>query len=316
MFETLEKFIKGTIAAIAVVACTATGALADWPKDTITIVVGFRQGGGLDTQVRSLAQKIEKDLGVSVIVENRSGGGGAVAATYLKTKPSDGYTLGASAFSTFTFNTLKGKTNFTADEFRYVGTLFGLRTSLLARSENFKDWKSMVKFAKKRGYLTYASVFPFDRTIMEQIAKKEGFELDIIPTKGGSGARAALLAGDVEVALSGASGFSLIGQNGVFMIATPDRQRVPKYSYAPTLLELGYDGFAAEAAIIFAPGGVSDEIAKKINDMIRKVTMQPDFVKQVRRINAMPLHLTVGQLEKEVKQQQEGYRKLLKETGS
>ena len=91
MIMRLTKFAAVVAAALCVQGLPA--AAQDYPSRTIRIVVGFGAGGGTDLAARIMAQALQEQLGQSVVVENKPGGGGAMAADQVAKSPKDGYTL-------------------------------------------------------------------------------------------------------------------------------------------------------------------------------------------------------------------------------
>src|SRR3954452_13544850 len=81
------------LGALAALPASAAHAQSDYPNRPLRIVVGFAPGGSNDIVARLLAEKLNKSLGQPAIVENRPGGGGVVAAAFVKSQPADGYTL-------------------------------------------------------------------------------------------------------------------------------------------------------------------------------------------------------------------------------
>ena len=88
-----------TLCAAALTSALAPGSAfaQDYPARTITIVVPFSPGGATDVVARTIAEKLTQRLGKPVVVENRPGGGGAIARDYVRQRPADGYTLAAVA---------------------------------------------------------------------------------------------------------------------------------------------------------------------------------------------------------------------------
>jgi tripartite-type tricarboxylate transporter receptor subunit TctC len=85
-----------TVSALAIALCVAqsgTARAADYPTQTIKIIVPFPPGGGVDVVARMIAPRLSESLGQSVIVENRGGAGGSLGATAVAQAPGDGYTL-------------------------------------------------------------------------------------------------------------------------------------------------------------------------------------------------------------------------------
>jgi len=298
-----RRALLGTLAA-AMTALSTSPAWADWPEKTITFVIGFREGGGVDTMMRYLGNRLEEELGVPVVMENRSGGGGTVASAYLKDQPGDGYTFAAAITSTYSFNTLADNAPFGIDDFTYIAGVNRFSEAYLSKDSNWSSFEEMVAFGKERGYLSYASLIPLDRLVMQALAKKAGFELDILPTRGGSEARAALLAGDADFTMVGASGFNMIGENDVIGLATPNPERLSTLPDLPTINELGYAGYVVNFGTVVAPAGVPDDIRDKMSATINDITTEEGFVELVQgRLGATPMQIGADALEAMVREQ-------------
>ena len=290
--------------ATAVTAIPFNLAWAAWPEKSITFVIGFREGGGTDTMMRYIGNRLEEKLGVSVIMENRSGGGGTVASTYLKDQPADGYTFAAAITSTYSFNTLADDPPYAIDDFTYIAGVNRYSEAYLSKNTNWNNFEEMVAFGKDRGYLSYASLIPLDRLVMQALAKKAGFELDILPTKGGSEARAALLAGDADFTMVGASGFNMIGENDVIGLATPNPERLSTLPDLPTINELGYAGYVVNFGTVVAPAGLPDDIRDAMSTAINEITAEEGFVELVQsRLGATPMQINSTDLEAMIREQ-------------
>lgn len=179
-----------TLALAAATMAFAAPAWADFPEKPVNLVVGFRSGGGSDTAARILATEMEATLGQKIIVENRGGAGGAVATEYVRAQDPDGYTIGFAVATTFSFTPLTGSVAYTPDDVTFIATTHGYRTVMAAPADApFDDWAGMLETAKERGWINYASIIPLDRAIMQYVGKKEDIAINIVPTRGGSGAR-------------------------------------------------------------------------------------------------------------------------------
>ncbi len=305
-----RRAIPGAVAA-AVTAIFANPALAAWPEKPTTFVVGFREGGGVDTMMRYIGNRLEEKLGVAVVMENRAGGGGTVASTYLKDQPGDGYTFAAAITSTYSFNTLAEGAPIAIDDFTYIAGVNRFSEAYLSKDTNWSSFEEMVAFGKERGYLSYASLIPLDRLVMQALAKKAGFELDILPTKGGSEARAALLAGDADFTMVGASGFNMIGENDVIGLATPNPERHSTLPDLPTINELGYAGYVVNFGTIVAPAGVPDDIRDAISAAVNEITAEDGLVELVQgRLGATPMQINATKLGAIVNEQAELFKTL------
>lgn len=300
-----RRFILGAAAAALTVLSTSP-AWAEWPEKAITFVIGFREGGGTDTMMRYIGNRLEEKLGQPVVMENRSGGGGTVASTYLKDQAADGYTFAAAITSTYSFNTLADNAPYAIDDFTYIAGVNRYSEAYLSKNTQWSSFEEMIAFAKERGYISYASLIPLDRLVMQSIAKTAGFELDILPTKGGSEARAALLAGDADFMMAGASGFNMIGSNDVIGLATPNPERLSTLPDLPTINELGYQGYVVNFGTVVAPAGLPDDIRDKMSAAINEITTEDGFVELVQnRLGATPMQISATELDAMIREQAE-----------
>ena len=130
-----RRAILGAVAA-AVTAISTSPAWAEWPEKSITFVIGFREGGGVDTMMRDIGNRLEDKLGVAIVMENRAGGGGTVASTYLKDQPGDGYTYAAAITSTYSFSTLADDAPIAIDDFTYIAGVSRFSEAYLSKNTN------------------------------------------------------------------------------------------------------------------------------------------------------------------------------------
>ncbi|WP_168798013.1 tripartite tricarboxylate transporter substrate binding protein [Pacificoceanicola onchidii] len=274
-------FMKHLIAGAAALVM-ATPAFAEFPDKSVTLVVGFRAGGGSDAAARILAAEMETQLGQKIIVENKGGGGGAVATQYIRSQPADGYTIGFAVATTFAFTPLTGRVDFTADDVDFIATTHGYRTVYAAPKEApFDDWAGMIATAKDRGWINYASIIPLDRAIMQYIGKKEDIAVNIVPTRGGAGARQAVLGGHVDLGFSGSNALPMMEDGALKVIAALNPEGIAEHAQIPTLGGLGYDVAASEAAVFFGPKGMDpaarDRLEAALAEAVKSETFR-DFV--------------------------------------
>ena len=260
----------------------AAPAYAEYPEKPLTVVVGFRAGGGSDTSARILAKELEAILGQKVIVENKPGAGGAVATEYVRRQPADGYKIGFAVATTFAFTPLTGKVKYSPDDVDFVATTHGYRTVFVSpKDAPFTDWAGLLETAKERGWLNYASIIPLDRTIIQYIGKKEGIAVNIVPTRGGAGARQAVLGGHVDLAFSGSNALPIYEEGALKIPAALNPDGIAEHASIPTLKALGYDAFLNDAAVFFGPKGMDPEARAALQSALAKAVKSPAFVEFV-----------------------------------
>ncbi|MEM9783563.1 MAG: tripartite tricarboxylate transporter substrate binding protein [Pseudomonadota bacterium] len=268
---------KTLVGAVAVTAFAAP-AWADFPEEPITLIVGFRAGGGSDTAARILAEEMEAALGQTVIVENRGGAGGAVATEYVRRQPADGYTIGFAVATTFAFTPLTGSVAYTPEDVTFIATTHGYRTVFTAPPESsFDDWAGMLDAARDRGWINYASIIPLDRAIMQYIGKQEEIPVNIVPTRGGAGARQAVLGGHVDLGFSGSNALPMMEDGAIKVVAALNPEGIEEHPGIPTLSGLGYPVAANEAAVFFGPPGMDGDAAATLEAALQEAVQSEAF---------------------------------------
>ncbi|WP_259782101.1 tripartite tricarboxylate transporter substrate binding protein [Aestuariispira ectoiniformans] len=289
----------------------ATGSFPDRP---VTIFVGFRAGGGSDAAARILAADLEKTLGQTVIVQNVPGAGGGVAAARIKSLPADGYTIGFAVATTFSFDPMLGQVSFDIDDFTQIAATHGSRSVFVSPpNAEFKDFKGMIALAKKRGWLNYASILPLDRMLMEYIGKKEGLAINIVPTKGGAGARQAVLGGYVDLAYSGSNAIPMHEEGALKVMATSFPDGIKELPEVPSLIDLGYGVYSENYSVFFGPANMDPEVRKVWTEALRKASSTPKYVDFVRNsFRGSEVFLDGDQLDAAIRKQRTDFTALKK----
>ncbi len=194
------------VSVIALAALTAGPVAAQqFPTKPINIVIGFGAGGGTDAVVRAVAEPMTKSLGQPVLVINKPGAGGGIAAMQIKGSDPDGYTIYAGGSLTFTFEPLVLQTQYKHTDFEHIGLISLFQDGLFTHpSRPYKNMKDVIAAAKaEKRSIKYASQFQLDRLIFQHVAKMEGVEIIPVPTQGGNGAVQAVLGNQVDFGFSG-----------------------------------------------------------------------------------------------------------------
>ncbi len=195
----------GGLAALLSTALAAPLAAQDFPTKPINIVIGFGAGGGTDAIVRAVAEPMTKSLGQPILVTNKPGAGGGVAAMDIKGAKPDGYTIYAGGSLTFAFEPLVLKTQYAHDDFEHISLISYFQDGLFTHpSRPYKSMRDVIDTAKaEKRSIKYASQYQLDKVIFAHVAKKEGVEIIPVPTQGGNGAVTMTLANQVDFGFSG-----------------------------------------------------------------------------------------------------------------
>ncbi|HWH41260.1 MAG TPA: tripartite tricarboxylate transporter substrate binding protein [Usitatibacter sp.] len=274
-----------SVAAAALGLALAGAALAQGftPTHAVTLTVGFAPGGGTDTMARVVAQKLSQDIGQSVVVENRAGAGGNIAAQHIATAPPDGYTIHLSSVGPLTVAPAMQK-NLSYDPKKDIAPItmgavfpnvFVIHTGVPA-----KNLAEFVALAKQKPHeLTYASsgVGGAGHLSGELFKQRAGIDMVHVPYKGGGPAMTDLLGGRVTMYPAVPStALPYVEAGKLRALAVTGLKRLPAMPDVPTVAESGYPGFEAVNWYCFvAPGKTPKEIIDFWNRAIVKALNDP-----------------------------------------
>lgn len=270
---------------LGVLVATAVGfaampAFAEYPEKPITMVVGFAAGGLSDVLARAVAEKMQQRMGQPVVVENRPGANGVIAATYVAKAAPDGYTLLPQGGSTFSETFIKDPPINMFRDFEPI-TLISIFPMALLTNEQVpvKDLKEFVAYAEKNaGKLNYGSSGANNLLAVEMFKKLAGVDLTQISYKGNADSARALLANEVQLLVD-----PILAHRGnlkagkVRALAVAAEERSPILPDVPTTVELGYPGFLANANTgLWAPKGTPKSVIDKLNKELGAILAMPD----------------------------------------
>jgi tripartite-type tricarboxylate transporter receptor subunit TctC len=286
------KSLRKVALALGLLAACLTGAAADdYPSRTITIVVPYPAGGPTDTLARILSEKMTKDLGQSVIVENVSGAGGSIGVGRVAHAPPDGYTLSIGHIQTAVFNAAIMKLNYDpVTDLAPIQLIADTPIWIVTRkSLPADDLKGLIAWLKDQdGKATLGTVGVGGPTDVAArfFAKRTGTSFQIVPYTGGAPELTDLLGGHIDFAFGqAASQLAQVqaGQLKVFAMLQPKRWwGAPD---VPTLDELGIPDIDASFWHgMWAPKGTPEAVIAKLNAAIRAALADPDVQERFKKI--------------------------------
>jgi tripartite-type tricarboxylate transporter receptor subunit TctC len=277
-------FLKAVIVGIALAVLPVTAFADSYPTKPVRLLVGWAPGGGVDVTARLIAQKLSAALGQQVVVENRSGAGGNIAADLAAKAAPDGYTIflgttGELAVNATLFKSLPYRP---IEDFSHIAMAVRVPMILaLHPSVPANDVRALVEYSKKQpNGLTYAS--PGNGSIGhltgELLKSATGANLLHIPYKGAAPATVDLLAGQVQMGFSSIPAVLPHLKSGrLKAIAVTTDKRVEAVPELPTIAESGYPGLTAFGWYAFVgPAGMPQPIVDKLNAGINQVLADPD----------------------------------------
>ena len=293
-----------------------------YPTKPITIIVAYPAGGDTDAMARLYAEKLTQRLGQPVVIDNRPGASGVIGSSMVSKAAPDGYTL-LMAPSTFSIAQLVLKTSSATGYDVLNGFTPIVQTSVqplfVASNQvsGITDVKGLVAKAKSGG-LTYAS--PGSGSPMhilgELFNKVAGVKMEHVPYKGVAPAVNDLIGGHVPTTFMTYGPLAPYVGTKVNVLAVADSKRSSLSPNVPTLAELGYKGVEVTAwQGMFAPKGLSPEIAKLLNGHMNEILKMPDVASKMHTFGALPAGGDSAQLGKLNADDYNRFGKLIKELG-
>ena len=297
--------------ALAAALWSAGVAAQGFPSRTITLVVPFAAGGPTDVVARTLGVSMTKALGQTVVIENKLGAGGTVAANYVAKAAPDGYTFFIHHNGMATATALYRKLPYNPlTDFEYIGQVADVPMTLLARKDlppdNLQDLIGFVKANKEKINLANAGLGAVSHLCGMLLQQALGVELTTVPFSGTAPALTALLGGQVDVLCDQTTQtIPHIKADKVRFYGVTTLTRIAALPDAPTLDEQGLKGF--EVVVwhgVYAPKGTPREALDKLNATLRAALRDPDVAARLAELG--------GQIVPESKQTPAGLQTWLK----
>jgi tripartite-type tricarboxylate transporter receptor subunit TctC len=284
----LKLFAAGMLAAPLV--CLAQA----FPDKPIRIVIPYAAGGSTDNMARVMQEPLQKTLGQPVIIDNKPGASGVVAAReVIRSKP-DGYTL------FFVNNGNLAVTPFVSKDANYDGakdfTPIALVSSapmvaVVPAALPVTDLRSFVEYAKKNP-INYASagIGSFGQLATELFANKAGLKMTHVPYKGQAPTTTAVLTNEVQLLITTPSAAmnEFIATKRLKLLAVTSPEQSPLEPGTPTVASV-YPGYAAESWFaIIGPAGMPADVVAKLHDAIGKTLQTPEVQQRFASFGVIP----------------------------
>ncbi len=273
----------------AVVAATAPACAAqEWPRHPITLIVPYTAGGPVDTIARILSPALERQLGQTVVVENKPGASGLIGINAtLKAKP-DGYTFGFGVLGIFAIAPHLNKLPFNLDEIGYV-SLLSVSPHVFAvnPAAGYHSLKDLIENAKKHpDDLNFGSRGTGSSTHLDGLLlnKAAGINLTHIPYKGGNNVLNALASNEIQMTASEISAVMAL-KDSLKIVAVMGDKRSPVLPDVPTTAELGYPEVTASSiyGIITpkaTPVAIIDQFRDALTNALKEKSVADFFARQ------------------------------------
>jgi tripartite-type tricarboxylate transporter receptor subunit TctC len=277
---------SAAVALVLLAALSATQSFAqDYPSRPTKMLVGFAPGGANDLIARVVALKLAEMWGQPVLVENRGGAAGTIAADFTAKAPTDGYTLflGGSANLTVATALYGAKLPYNAlKDFAPVGSVADVPYALgLSVKVPAKSVQELIKYAKANpGKLSYASsgAGSMSNLAAELFKAEAGINIVHVPYKGTAPALADLIAGRIDIMFTDLASLTSHAKAGQLnLIAAAGSKRAAAAPDLATVAEQGLKNFAVDAwYALVAPANTPPSVVTKLNGGLRELLRMPD----------------------------------------
>jgi tripartite-type tricarboxylate transporter receptor subunit TctC len=260
-----------------------------WPVKPIRVVIPFTTGGVQDTLARSISNELGAALGQPVIIENRPGAGGTVAANAVAKSAPDGYTLILAAASHNINGTLYSKLNYDPVK-DFVGAAYIGNTSyimVVSASVPAKSVAEFVSYAKARpGQLNYATAGSGSAThlAMAYFSGMAGLDIVHIPTKGAGDAMTEVLAGRSQVMINANNVALPFAKDSRVRLLGVTSEKASPFVPGVEPIAAALPGYVFDSWFgLLAPAGTPADIVNKLNTEMSKVLKRPEVIERLTR---------------------------------
>jgi tripartite-type tricarboxylate transporter receptor subunit TctC len=306
---------------LAALVCSAIVIAQDYPSKPIRFIVPFPPGGATDTFARILGQKMTDSWGQQVVIDNRAGAGGNIAAELAAKSPADGYTIIIVGMSHAVNVSLYRKIAYDpVKDFAPITQVASVESFLVVHpSLPVKSVKELIALAKARpGQLNYGSGgngAP-GHLAGELFKMLTGINMVHVPYKGAQ-SMVGLLNGDHAVEFNNLITVGAHIKSGkVRVLAVGSAKRSPLMPEVPTMREAGVPGYEKVQWFgVLAPAGTPQSIISKLNaEMVRALRL-PDVAKRLRDLGSEPVANSPEQFDVLIKSEIKKWAKVIKEVG-
>jgi len=289
---TIPSLVRGTLLLALAMASPAWAQAPAYPSKAVRVFVGYAAGGPVDNAFRRIAPAFSKELGQSVVIENRAGAGGVLAADAVAKAEPDGYTLifQASPTVTMTPHMMKSVPFDPIKDFTPISMVVGFATTLVVNKDfPARNLQQLIAYARANpGKVSYGSagIGASNHLSGELLAKRANLTMIHAPYKGNALALTDVISGQLSFmfnSIGDSVGFLEKGQLRALAVSSKARSRV--LPDVPTMIESGVPDFDVTAwYALQAPPRLPRPIVNRLNTAIGRALADPTVAKQFHDI--------------------------------
>lgn len=320
--NSMNRITVASLALMSLLVSVSVSAQQNYPNRPIRFIVPFAPGGGTDFVGRLVAQKLGERLGQQLVVENRSGAGGAIGTNLVASAAPDGYTLLLGMVSPLAINPNLEKVPYDPVRDFSAASLLASSYHVLVVHPSLpaKSVKDLVALAKARpGQINYASAGAGTNLflIAELFKSATGTDIVHIPYKGTAPAVIAMLSGESQMMFGGITGvMHHVNTNRLRAIAVTSPNRSSLLPQVPTLIESGLRGVdVASWYALLAPAGTPRPILDRLSQHVAQMATQPEYRKELEKQAFETLSTTPDHFAAFMKEELEKWARVIKTAG-
>lgn len=283
--RTFNKTLAGLLLTGLSALPFAAQAQSNWPERPIKLVVGYAAGGPVDTAARNFAKYIGDELGQSVVVENRTGASGIIAAEAVARSAPDGYNIYFMASPTLTITPhIQKSVSLNHDkDFTYIGKILNYTNVMVVNNDlPVKTIPELIAYAKANpNTVSFASagIGSSNQLSAELLKQRAEFDMLHIPYRGNSPAMVDVISGKVSLMFDiTGTAINYIESGKVRALAVTSKERNKALPDVPSIAESGVDGYEVTGWYSLAgPANLPEPIVKKLQEAMAKVNANKDY---------------------------------------
>ncbi|RDI28988.1 tripartite-type tricarboxylate transporter receptor subunit TctC [Pseudacidovorax intermedius] len=291
---TLPAFLRLGLACAGLAFACAAPAQVPTGKGPLRLVVGYPAGGSADVQARTLADKLAADLGVTVVVENRTGAGGQIAADYVRGTAPDGLTVLLANMHMMVMLPLTSRSvrYDPVKDFAAVGRIAtfyeGLAVPAALPAKDVREWLALARTDASRGSYGVPAPGSVSQFIGFRLGSEAGVKLTAVPYRGAAPLVQDLLGNQVAAGITPIADLVQYQQAGkIRILAVNGAQRAAQLPDVPTLKELGQPHFDnLEWTGLFVPAATPAATVAQLHAALGKALAQPDVKERLAKLSS------------------------------
>ncbi|WP_158215211.1 Bug family tripartite tricarboxylate transporter substrate binding protein [Candidimonas nitroreducens] len=295
-----------------------------YPVRPINFVVPFPAGGATDLAARTLAKHLTKNLGVSVVVQNKAGASGVVGTQFVAHAKPDGYTLLLGASGTLATNPWLYKNLPYSPErsFEPVGVFSESPLVLVVgKSHGFRSLKQLLDYTREHpGKINFGTAGPgsamnLTSQLLQRITKTK---MTQVPFKGAADAMTALLSGTIDLMFDYAVTVTpQVHSGSIAALATTAKSRLSRLPNVPTFTELGYPDISLRAWFgLLVPAGTPHNVVARLETALQKTLSDPEFKAPIESQGSVAVEGVTGRAFADfIKSEKQRWKDLIKAAG-